>query len=85
MKESMKAHVYVTLKKTVLDAQGKTVCQALRGMGHSSIADVRQGKYFEIDIADGSDPAAVRAEIDLIAREILANPVIEDYRLDIEE
>jgi phosphoribosylformylglycinamidine synthase PurS subunit len=85
MKESMKAHVYVTLKKTVLDAQGKTVCQALRGMGHSSIADVRQGKYFEIDIADGADPVAVRAEIDLIAREILANPVIEDYRLDIEE
>jgi phosphoribosylformylglycinamidine synthase len=85
MKRTMKAHVFVTLKKTVLDAQGKTVCQALRGMGHSSIADVRQGKYFEIDIAEGANPADVRAEIDLIAREILANPVIEDYRLDIEE
>jgi len=85
MKGFMKAHVYVTLKKTVLDAQGKTVCQALRGLGHSLIADVRQGKYFEIDIAEGSDPAAIRAEVDLIAREILANPVIEDYRLDIEE
>lgn len=85
MKESMKAHVYVTLKKTVLDAQGKTVCQALRGLGHKSVADVRQGKYFEIDIAEGSDVAAVRAEIELIAQEILANPVIEDYRLDIEE
>ncbi len=85
MKRSMKAHVYVTLKRTVLDAQGKTVGQALRGLGHSSIADVRQGKYFEIDIADGAEPTAVRAEIDLIAREILANPVIEDYRLDIEE
>jgi len=85
MKRLMKAHVFVTLKKTVLDAQGKTVCQALRGMGHSSIADVRQGKYFEIDIAEGADLEAVRAEIDLIAREILANPVIEDYRLTIEE
>lgn len=85
MKRFMKAHVFVTLKKTVLDAQGKTVCQALRGLGHSSVADVRQGKYFEIDIAAGADPAAVRSEIDLIAREILANPVIEDYRLDIEE
>lgn len=85
MKRLMKAHVFVTLKKTVLDAQGKTVCQALRGMGHSSVADVRQGKYFEIDIAAGSDPVAIRAEIDLIAREILANPVIEDYRLEIEE
>lgn len=81
----MKAHVFVTLKKTVLDAQGKTVCQALRGLGHKSIADVRQGKYFEIDIAEGADPAAVRAEIDTIAQEILANPVIEDYRFTIEE
>jgi phosphoribosylformylglycinamidine synthase subunit PurS len=81
----MKAHVYVTLKKTVLDAQGKTVCRALQGMGHGTVADVRQGKYFEIDIAEGADPAAVRAEVDQIAREILANPVIEDYRLDIEE
>ncbi len=81
----MKAHVYVTLKKTVLDAQGKTVCRALQGMGHATVADVRQGKYFEIDIAEGADVAAVRAEVDQIAREILANPVIEDYRLDIEE
>lgn len=81
----MKAHVFVTLKKTVLDAQGKTVCQALRGLGHKSIADVRQGKYFEIDIAAGADLAAVRAEIDTIAQEILANPVIEDYRFTIEE
>jgi phosphoribosylformylglycinamidine synthase subunit PurS len=85
MKRSMKAHVFVTLKKTVLDAQGKTVCQALRGLGHKSIADVRQGKYFEIDIADGADPAAVRAEVDTIAQEILANPVIEDYRYTLEE
>jgi phosphoribosylformylglycinamidine synthase PurS subunit len=85
MKESMKAHVYVTLKKTVLDAQGKTVCQALRGLGHGMVADVRQGKYFEIDIAPGVDAAAARAEVDKIAQEILANPVIEDYHLDIEE
>lgn len=84
MKGFMKAHVFVTLKKTVLDAQGKTVCQALRGLGHSSVADVRQGKYFEIDIAPGSDVEAVRAEVDVIAREILANPVIEDYRVEIE-
>lgn len=85
MKGFMKAHVFVTLKKTVLDAQGKTVCQALRGLGHTSVADVRQGKYFEIDIAPSADVEAVRAEVDLIAREILANPVIEDYRLEIEE
>lgn len=81
----MKAHVYVTLKRTVLDAQGKTVAKALQGMGHATIADVRQGKYFEIDIAPGADAAAVREEIDQIARDVLANPVIEDYRLSIEE
>lgn len=81
----MKAHVYVTLKRTVLDAQGKTVAQALKGMGHRSIADVRQGKFFEIDIAPGADLGKVREEIDEIAREVLANPVIEDYRLDIQE
>lgn len=81
----MKAYVYVTLKKTVLDAQGKTVCQALKGLGHKSIADVRQGKYFEIDIAAGAEKGDVSAEIDAIAREVLANPVIEDYRVDIQE
>jgi phosphoribosylformylglycinamidine synthase len=81
----MKAHVYVTLKKTVLDAQGKTICQALQGLGHGSVADVRQGKYFEIEIADGLAPEAVRSEMDQIAREVLANPVIEDYRLVVEE
>lgn len=85
MKRSMKAYVYVTLKKTVLDAQGKTVCKALRGMGHASIADVRQGKYFEIEIAEGVERKAVEAEIDQIAREILANPVIEDYQLKFED
>jgi phosphoribosylformylglycinamidine synthase len=49
------------------------------------VADVRQGKYFEIDIAPGVDAAAARAEVDKIAQEILANPVIEDYHLEIEE
>ena len=81
----MKAHVYVTLKPSVLDAQGKAVCQALRGMGHAAVADVRQGKYFEIDIADGAALEAARAEIDTIAREVLSNPVIENYRIDIQE
>lgn len=81
----MKAYVYVTLKKTVLDAQGKTVGQALRGMGHTAIAEVRQGKYFELTIADHTDAAAVRKEVEQIAAEVLANPVIEDYRIEFEE
>jgi len=78
----MKAYVYVTLKKTVLDAQGKTVTQALRGMGHTAIADVRQGKYFELTLAEGTESEAVRQEIEQIAAEVLANPVIEDYRIE---
>ena len=80
----MTAHVYVTLKRTVLDAQGQTVQSALRGLGHASIADVRQGKYFEIEVKGLSRDAA-QAEIDQIAREVLSNPVIEDYRVVINE
>ena len=85
MKRRMKAFVYVTLKKTVLDAQGKTVTQALRGMGHAAIADVRQGKYFELTLAEGTDAAAARAEVEQIAAEVLSNPVIEDYRIELGE
>jgi phosphoribosylformylglycinamidine synthase subunit PurS len=81
----MKAYVYVTLKKTVLDAQGKTVAQALKGMGHAVVADVRQGKYFELTLAEGTEAEAARAEINQIASEVLANPVIEDYRIEFGE
>ncbi|MEO8025351.1 MAG: phosphoribosylformylglycinamidine synthase subunit PurS [Bryobacteraceae bacterium] len=77
----MKARVYVTFKRTVLDPQGQTIRAALNGLGHSSITDVRQGKYFEIEIA-GSDKAAASSELDAISRDLLSNPVIEDYRLE---
>jgi phosphoribosylformylglycinamidine synthase len=79
----MKAHVYVTLKKTVLDPQGATVARALNGMGHPEIAAVRQGKYFEIEIADGASQSDVAANLDKIAAEVLSNPVIEEYRVEI--
>lgn len=75
----MKAHVYVTLKRTVLDAQGQTVADALRRMEYKGVADVRQGKYFLLTIDDGIDPETARVEIDRIAREVLVNPVIEEY------
>ena len=78
--ELMTAHVYVTLKRTVLDAQGQTVQSALRGLGHASIADVRQGKFFEIQM-NGVSREQAQTEIDLVAREVLSNPVIEDYRV----
>jgi phosphoribosylformylglycinamidine synthase len=79
----MKAHVYVTLKKTVLDPQGATVARALNGMGHPEIAAVRQGKYFEIEISDGASKAEVAANLDKIAADVLSNPVIEEYRVEI--
>ena len=80
----MKAHVYVTLKSTVLDAQGKTVADALQRMSYAGVRDVRQGKYFLITLEDGLDVGAARAEVDRIAREVLTNPVIEEYTFRIE-
>ncbi len=78
----MKARVFVTMKSTVLDPQGQTICSALRGLGYSGIADVRQGKYFEIALADGVAGAQARKDIEAIAHDVLANPVIEDYRVE---
>jgi phosphoribosylformylglycinamidine synthase len=79
----MRARVFVSLKKTVLDPQGQTIRSALVGQGHRSILDVRQGKTFEIELADGTAPEAARAELDQIARDVLANPVIEEYRVEL--
>jgi phosphoribosylformylglycinamidine synthase len=82
----MKAHVYVTLKRSVLDAQGQTVAGALRRMQYNGIADVRQGKYFLLTLEDSlaANPAAAQQELERIAREVLTNPVIEEYSLRIE-
>jgi phosphoribosylformylglycinamidine synthase len=80
----MKAHVYVTLKRTVLDAQGQTVAGALRRMDYKGVSDVRQGKYFLLTLDDGLEAAAAHAEVDRIAREVLTNPVIEEYTLKLE-
>ncbi len=79
----MKARVYVLMKPTVLDPQGQTIKSALAGLGHSSIAAVRQGKFFEITLAPGTDRSKAGAEIDQIARDVLANPVIEEYRVEL--
>ncbi len=77
----MKARVYVTFKTTVLDPQGQTIRAALNGLGHSSIRAVRQGKFFEIDFS-GTDREAAARELDTISRDLLSNPVIEDYQLE---
>ena len=71
----MKVRVYVSLKKTVLDPQGLAVKNALVGLGHGKIQAVRQGKVFEIDTEEGED-------LDTIAREVLTNPVIEEYQIE---
>jgi phosphoribosylformylglycinamidine synthase len=78
----MKARVYVTFKTTVLDPQGQTIRSALNGLGHTSIADVRQGKFFEIEIAPGAGREEAAREMNQIAQDVLANPVIEDYRVE---
>jgi phosphoribosylformylglycinamidine synthase len=80
----MKAHVYVTLKRTVLDAQGQTVTDALRRMEYRGVTDVRQGKYFLLTIEDGKEMSSVRNEVDRIASEVLVNPVIEEYSFRLE-
>jgi phosphoribosylformylglycinamidine synthase PurS subunit len=80
----MKAKVYVTLKPGILDPQGKAIQHSVQLLGFSGIADIRQGKYFEIamDARLGQDDASATAN--RMAREVLANPVIEDYRVEIE-
>jgi phosphoribosylformylglycinamidine synthase PurS subunit len=80
----MKAHVYVTLKRTVLDAQGQTVADALRRMEYQGVKDVRQGKYFLLTLDDGIEPTTARAEIERIATEVLTNPVIEEFSFRME-
>ena len=81
----MKAHVYVPLKTSVLDPQGQTIQNALRKIGFAAVTAVRQGKYFALTLADGLTVDAARAEVERIAREVLTNPVIEEFTYRIEE
>lgn len=81
----MKARVYVSMKPTVLDPQGQTIRSALAGLGHTSIAAVRQGKFFDITLEPGTNRDQVASEIEQIARDVLANPVIEEYRVEFME
>lgn len=81
----MKAHVYVTLKRTVLDPQGQTIQGALKKLQFGSVSDVRQGKYFQLTLAEGTSRDAAQKEVDRIAREVLTNPVIEEYNFRLEE
>jgi phosphoribosylformylglycinamidine synthase subunit PurS len=78
------ARVYVTLKKSVFDPQGKTIHDALRSLGYAGVADVRQGKFFEV-VLDGMEGDDARRAAEEIARRVLANPVIESYRVELDQ
>lgn len=78
----MKARVFVTLKPSVFDPQGRTIVEALHSLGYEGVGDVRQGKYFELEVKAASADEA-RAMVSDVADKVLANPVIESYRIEI--
>jgi phosphoribosylformylglycinamidine synthase subunit PurS len=80
----MKAYVYVSLKKSVLDPQGKTIQGALTKMGYKGLQEVRQGKYFELTLNSGVSQYEAEAEVARIARDVLTNPVIEEFHFSLE-
>ena len=80
----MKARVTVTLKNGVLDPQGKAIANAVGALGIAGVGDVRQGKFIEVELNE-TDPARARATLERMCRELLANPVIENYRYELEE
>lgn len=77
----MKALVHVTLKQDVLDPQGKAIARACASLGFAQLEDVRQGKLFELRLAQGLDRAQAEALVREVAEKLLANPVIEDFRI----
>jgi len=79
----VKIRVHITLKNGVLDPQGKAISNALGSLGFDGINDVRQGKFIELDIAE-TDVARARDSVDAMCRKLLANTVIEDYRIDLD-
>ena len=82
MSQPFRARVFVTLKPSVFDPQGRTIAEALNSLGYGGVTDVRQGKYFELDLQAGSadEAKSLAAEV---ADKLLANPVIESYRIEV--
>jgi phosphoribosylformylglycinamidine synthase subunit PurS len=78
----MRARVYVTLKPSVFDPQGRVVADALLSLGYQDVKDVRQGKFFEVEL-DSNDVASAKARVTEMADKLLANPVIESYRVEV--
>jgi len=80
----LRAKVYVTLKRGVLDPQGKAIHHSVELMGYEGVRDVRQGKFFEIALDDRLGDEAARDAAERMAKDVLSNPVIEDFRVEIE-
>jgi phosphoribosylformylglycinamidine synthase PurS subunit len=78
----VKARVHITLKTGVLDPQGKAIAHALGSLGFAGVADVRQGKYIEIDLAD-TDATAAQSRVESMCQRLLANTIVEDYKVEL--
>ena len=78
----MKAKIYVTLKPSVLDPQGKAIHHSVELLGYKDVADIRQGKYFEVVLNANLAESEAKTTAEKIAKDVLANPVIEDYRVE---
>jgi phosphoribosylformylglycinamidine synthase PurS subunit len=79
----LKTRVFVSLKASVFDPQGRTIVDALQSMGYGAVSDVRQGKYFELDV-DAESVDQARSLVSEVADKLLANPVIESYRVEVD-
>jgi len=78
----MKATIIVTLKPTVLDPQGITIQRSVQSMGLPEVTDIRQGKYFDVQLADSTPPERRKELVQKLAKDVLTNPVIEEFRID---
>jgi phosphoribosylformylglycinamidine synthase len=78
-----KAKIYITLKKTIMDAQGQTVQRGLHNLGYTEVQNLRIGKYLEMEL-DGGDPAKLKTRVEEMCAKLLANPIVEDSRVEIE-
>ncbi len=80
---STKARIYITLRGGILDPQGQAVAHALRGLGFDGVQDARQGKVIELTLTDGVNAADAKTQLEKMCQQLLANPVMEDYRVEI--
>ena len=80
----MKAKVHVTLRDGVLDPQGKAIANALHALGFGEVEEVRQGKFIEVQLANGIDRDSAKRQVEAMCAKLLANPVIEDYAIELE-